>query len=210
MQREGGCTVVRQGHLIAVVGIFLIGCAVLLLVVGCAVTRSEAPKEGQGHTEATMKEQGRSPQATASEEARCEGRQPFERPYEPNEEGWLTNDVPGCLRGGLLSGTDSNDMLDGLAGDDVIHGGPGDDSEVYGDGGEDVIYGGAGDDELEGGWGKDVIYGGDGNDLLDGASNDDGERDELYCGNGKDYYAADKHDYVDSSCEVKRPPLPTA
>jgi hypothetical protein len=45
---------------------------------------------------------------------------------------------------------------------------------------------------------------------LDGASNEDGERDELYCGNGKDYYAADKHDYVDSSCEVKRPPLPTA
>ena len=191
------------------VGIFLIGCAVLLLVVGCAVTRSEAPKEGQGHTEATMKEQGRSPQATASEEARCEGRQPFERPYEPNEEGWLTNDVPGCLRGGLLSGTDSNDMLDGLDGDDVIHGGPGDDSEVHGAGGEDVIYGGDGDDVLSGDWGKDVIYGGDGNDLLDGASNEDGERDELYCGKGKDKYLADKKDYVDSSCEVKRGPLPT-
>src|ERR687897_592648 len=227
MQREGGCAVVRQGHLIAVVRAFLIGCA-FLLAVGCAVTRSEAPKEGQGHTEATKKEQGRSPQATDSEEARCEGRQPFERPYEPNEEGWLTNDVPGCLRGGLLSGTDSNDKLDGLAGDDeirglgakdqllggkgsdVIYGGLGDDLPLNGREGEDVIYGGAGDDELEGGWGKDVIYGGDGNDLLDGASNEDGERDELYCGNGKDYYAADKHDYVDSSCEVKRPPLPTA
>jgi hemolysin type calcium-binding protein len=248
MQREGGCTVVRQGHLIAVVRSSLIGCAVLLLVVGCAVTRSEAPQEkGKGHTEATNKEQGRSPQATASEEARCEGRQPFERPYEPNEEGWLTNDVPGCPKGGLLSGTDSNDMLDGLAGDDevrglgakddllggkgsdviyggpgddltlngrdgddVIHGGPGDDSEVFGDGGDDGIYGGDGDDELQGVWGKDVIYGGDGNDLLDGASNEDGERDELYCGKGKDHYIADKNDYVDSSCEVKRPPLPTA
>jgi hypothetical protein len=44
---------------------------------------------------------------------------------------------------------------------------------------------------------------------LDGASNEDGERDELYCGKGKDKYLADKKDYVDSSCEVKRGPLPT-
>jgi Ca2+-binding RTX toxin-like protein len=62
---------------------------------------------------------------------------------------------------------------------------------------------------LQGIWGKDVIYGGDGNDLLDGASTDDGERDELYCGKGKDHYIAKKIDYVDSSCEEKRPPLPT-
>ena len=237
---------VRQGRLIAVVGTFLIGCAFLLLAVGCSGTRSEAPQEGQEHTEATNKEQIRSPQATDSEEARCEGTQTFERPYEPHEEDWLTNDVPGCPNGGLLSGTDSNDKLDGLEGDDqirglgakdqllggngsdfiyggprddlplngrdgddVIHGGPGDDSEVLGDGGDDVLYGGVGDDELQGVWGKDVLYGGDGNDLLDGASNDDGERDELYCGKGKDHYSAKKIDYVDSSCEVKRPPLPT-
>ena len=237
---------VRQAHFIAVVGPLLIGCAFLLLAVGCSGTRSEAPQEGQEHTEATNKEQIRSPQATDSEEARCEGTQTFERPYEPHEEDWLTNDVPGCPNGGLLSGTDSNDKLDGLEGDDqirglgakdqllggngsdfiyggpgddlplngrdgddVIHGGPGDDLEVLGDGGEDVIYGGDGDDELQGVWGKDVLYGGDGNDLLDGASNDDGERDELYCGKGKDHYSAKKIDYVDSSCEVKRPPLPT-
>src|SRR5215203_5366723 len=69
MQREGGCAVVvvRQVHLIAVVGTFLIGCAVLLAV-GCAGTRSESPKQ-QGHTEAT-REQTRSAKA-ASEEARC-------------------------------------------------------------------------------------------------------------------------------------------
>ena len=235
---------VRQAHFIAVVGPLLIGCAFLLLAVGCSGTRSEAPQEGQEHTEATNKEQIRSPQATDSEEARCEGTQPVERPT--YQEGWLTNDVPGCPKGGLLSGTASNDMLDGLEGDDqirglgakdqllggngsdfiyggpgddlplngrdgddVIHGGPGDDSEVLGDGGEDVIYGGVGDDELQGVWGKDVLYGGDGNDLLDGASNEDGERDELYCGKGKDKYLADKNDYVDSSCEVKRGPLPT-
>src|SRR5829696_7418790 len=244
MPREGESAVVRQGRSIALVA-FLIGCVVLLMVVGCAGTSSDASKEQQGHTEATTKQdQPRSPEATDSEEARCEGTQPVERPT--YQEGWLTNDVPGCPKGGLLSGTDSNDMLDGLEGDDqirglgakdqllggngsdfiyggpgddlplngrdgddVIHGGPGDDLEVLGDGGDDVLYGGYGDDELQGVWGKDVLYGGDGNDLLDGASNDDGERDELYFGKGKDHYSAKKIDYVDSSCEVKKPPLPT-
>ena len=28
-------------------------------------------------------------------------------------------------------------------------------------------------------------------------------RDELYCGEGKDEYTADRLDYVDSSCEKK-------
>ena len=199
---------VRQAHFIAVVGPLLIGCAFLLLAVGCSGTRSEAPQEGQEHTEATNKEQIRSPQATDSEEARCEGTQTFERPYEPHEEDWLTNDVPGCPNGGLLSGTDSNDKLDGLEGDDQIRG-LGAKDQLLGGNGSDFIDGGYGDDELQGVWGKDVLYGGDGNDLLDGASNDDGERDELYCGKGKDHYSAKKIDYVDSSCEVKRPPLPT-
>ena len=51
-----GLTVIRQGHPIAVVRTFLIGCAVLL-VVGCSGVRSEAPQEEQGHTEATKQEQ---------------------------------------------------------------------------------------------------------------------------------------------------------
>ena len=75
------------------VGVFLIGCAVLLMVVGCAGVRSEAPQEEeeQGHTK-----------ATASEEARCEGTRTFKRRW-----GLITtNDVPGCPNGGLLSGTD--------------------------------------------------------------------------------------------------------
>src|SRR5215204_1611834 len=73
-QRKGRRTVVRQGHLIAVVGTFVIGCVVLLIVVGCSSgVRSEAPQDGKGHTEATKKEQGHSPEAIASEEARCEG-----------------------------------------------------------------------------------------------------------------------------------------
>src|SRR5215204_1012203 len=61
---EGEGAVVRQAHLIAVVGTFLIGCAFLLLGVGCAGTSSETSKKEKGH----------SPEATASrEEARCEG-----------------------------------------------------------------------------------------------------------------------------------------
>ena len=241
--REKVSTVVRQGHLVAVVVAFVIGCAVLLAV-GCAGTSSGTSEKEQEPTEATKKEQGSSPKATESEEARCDGTQPIDRPY---EEGWLTNDVPSCSKGGLLSGTDGNDMLDGLDGDDeirglgakdqligglgsdaifggpgkdflkgspytvrdptkskdVLHGGPGNDAlDDPLDGGDDVLYGGAGNDRLSAGKGEDVIYGGDGNDLLDG-SLDHRQRDELYCGKGRDEYAADKNDYVDSSCEKK-------
>jgi hypothetical protein len=66
-----GCAVIGQGHLIALVRVFLIGCAVLL-VVGCAGVQAEATQDKQGHTEATEQEQGRSPEA-ASEEDRCGG-----------------------------------------------------------------------------------------------------------------------------------------
>ena len=38
--------------------------------------------------------------------------------------------------------------------------------------------------------------------MLD-ATVEDAERDRLYCGKGEDYYAADKEDYVDGSCEKK-------
>ena len=44
--------------------------------------------------------------------------------------------------------------------------------------------------------GKDVLYGGDGDDFLDASL--DGQRDKLYCGEGKDEYAAHKID-----CEKK-------
>ncbi len=203
---------------------FLIGCAVLL-VVGCAGTRSEAPQEQQqGHTEAT-KEQTRAPEATASEEARCQGTRTFKRGGRWREELGLdylltTNDLPGCPKGGLLSGTDKGDklagekgddevrglggrdILDGGKGNDVVYGGPGRDVLDDRDEGDDVFYGGAGNDALDPGMGEDVLYGGDGNDALPG---EDGQRDKLYCGKGKDTYVADKLDYVDSSCEKIAP-----
>ena len=207
---------IRQGHLIAVVRAFLIGCSVALVVLGCAGVRSQAPREEQGNTEAT-KEQTHSSGAASSEEARC--RQT--RTFKDKESGWLitTNDLPGCPNGGLLSGTDKDEKLSGNKGEDeirglggsdfifggdsndVIYGGPGNEALLLGGEGDDVIYAGDGDDgETIGGNGEDVVYGGDGNDAplqVDG----DRQRDKLYCGAGRDHYFADKIDYVDSSCE---------
>jgi len=73
-----------------VVGTFLIGCAVLLIVVGASGVQAETSQEKQGHNEAT-KEQGHSG-GEASEEDRCEGTQTFVR----DGGSYLTNDVPGC------------------------------------------------------------------------------------------------------------------
>jgi hypothetical protein len=224
--------VIRQGHLIAVVGTFLIGCAFLLLGVGCAGTRSETSNK---------KEQGSSPKATDSEEeARCEGTRTIKVTWlqlqeqsEPIKQSvvFTTNDLPDCPnKGGLLSGTDKPDKLNGFegddeirglagpdfivggAGDDVIHAGPGDDKgkgkyydrNVMGNRGDDVLYGGAGNDNLGSEMGQDV--GEDvyyGGDGKDALYAHDGQRDKLYCGKGKDRYIADKKDYVDSSCEGK-------
>ena len=251
---------VRQGDLIAVLRVFLIGCTVLL-VVGCSGVRSGAPEEEQGHTEVTKKEQARSPEATASEDARCGGTRTIDmlegvsivdssiQPGDP-EAIYVTNDMADCPNGGLLSGTDKSDQLAGEDGEDEVRGLGGPD-KLSGGRGSDVVYGGTGNDELEGGgwhsglefytdtsknmlyggpgrdilsgeagddvlyggdgndvdlWGsggEDVLYGGDGNDHLDATTWDKQQRDELYCGEGLDSYSADKHDYVDSSCEKK-------
>jgi Ca2+-binding RTX toxin-like protein len=72
--------------------------------------------------------------------------------------------------------------------------------------GDDVVYGGDGSDSLFGGKGEDVYYGGEGDDWLEAAIGMDTQRDELYCGPGKDHYHTGKLDYVDSSCEKKFKP----
>ena len=187
---------VRQAHLTAIVGVLLIGSAVLLVAVGCA---------GGVGSEARHKEQASSPEATASEEGRCEGTRTIKHGSR------ITNDIPGCPKGGLLLGTDKTDglpadrpSLDGGDGDDTIRGLGGND-EIFPNSGDDVVYGGDGNDFVVPDVGKDVIYGGDGNDML--ASNDgDGQGDKLYCGEGKDRYYADKDDYVSSSCEKEPKP----
>jgi hypothetical protein len=226
---------VRQGRLVVVVGTFLIGCAVLL-VAGASGVQAQASKK---------------------EEARCEGTRKINVNLPAR---FTSNDLPGCLQGGLLLGTDKPDLLAGEKGDDevrslggkddvmggpgndvlyggadndsligdgrdedgndIIYGGPGDDANLNGTAGNDVIYGGPGDDDLMRGMeGEDVLYGGPGDDKLDGGPSEavyggpgellpgggDGQRDKIYCGEGRDSYHADKEDYVDSSCEVKLP-----
>jgi hypothetical protein len=186
--------VVRQGHLLAVVSTFLIGCAVLLIVVGCAGVGSEAQQKEQTH----------SPQATASEEARCQGTSTTESPI-GGPVRFTTNDLPGCPKGGLILGTDKHDYLYGKDGDDVIRGLGGRRDDLYGGSGNDKIYGGDGNDSLGGSPGEDVLYGGDGNDFI---WSHDGQRDKIYGGKGKDRCTFDKLDYVDSSCEQKRTRAP--
>jgi hypothetical protein len=163
--------------------------AVLLLVVGCAGTSSEPSK----------KEQGNSPEATESEQARCEGTQDIKKPN-TGQGVFTTNDIPGCVKGDLLSGTDKPDKLAGENGADEIRGlGAGD--FIFGGPGNDIIYGGDGADGLYArDQGKDVLYGGDGNDELE-ARGGRGQ-DKLYCGEGRDEYIADNFDHVASSCEV--------
>jgi len=107
----------------------------------------------------------------------------------------------------VLYGGPGKDAMLGDNGDDVLYGGPGDDFNLTGDEGNDVIHGGPGDDHyFRGSKGEDVIYGGPGDDTKlngGGLGLKDGQRDKLYCGEGRDTYYAEKTDYVSSSCEVK-------
>jgi hypothetical protein len=224
----GEGAMLRQAHLIVVVGALLIGCAVLASY---------------------------SHKAAAAEEDRCEGTRTISRlgayyltndlPGCPNKGGLLSAQLPqtgrnkvpipkyGLLRGQKgddeirgsnptgdeIYGGDGNDVMYGFSGgdwivgdngDDVIHGGDGSDYFLSGSKGDDVIYGGDGNDEVLDDQGEDVLYGGDGNDHLDAELPNDGGRDKLYCGAGRDTYEADPNAYVDSSCEMKEPTTASA
>jgi hypothetical protein len=188
---------------------FLIGCAFLLLVVGCAGTTSSETSN--------KKEQGRSLQATESEvEARCEGTRTYHRYQVLHGPGYwngtqrtgseeemrkadkkarhngnkvrdlgleTTNELPGCPnKGGLLLGTDKTDLLDGKHGDDEVRSLGGRDG-ITGGPGNDILYGGDGVDGISGGKGDDVIHAGDGNeDFLSGGQGED----VIYGGDGND------------------------
>src|SRR5215213_1862736 len=146
MLREGEGAVVRQGHCIALVVSFLIGCAVFLMAGASGVQA----------------------QASNKEEARCEGTRKINVNFPAR---FTSNDLPGCPQGGLLKGTDKTDELAGEKGDDEVRSLGGKDY-VLGGPGNDVIYGGPGDDKLKGWEGEDVIYGGPGDDKLDGGPSD--------------------------------------
>ena len=197
----------------------VLGLCAILVVVGASGVRAEASQEEkQEGTEATKEQEH--PDGATSEGDRCEGTRIIVR----EGVGYLTNDVPGCPTGGLLSGTEGADILSGEEGedevralgtpdgqadelyggsdDDVLYGGAGMDF-LYGQQDDDVLYGGDGDDILlVGGKGADAIYGGDGDDFFEESG--DGQRDKLYCGKGRDEYSAEKIDYVSSSCEEGR------
>ena len=83
-----------------------------------------------------------------------------------------------------LIGTQRTDRINGRAGDDVVLAGDGDDV-VGGATGDDVLHGAAGDDVLFAGPGRDVLIGAAGDDQLR-ATNLDGQRDRLHCGEGDD------------------------
>jgi Ca2+-binding RTX toxin-like protein len=158
IRREGEGAVLRQGHLIALVVAFLIGCAVLLVAGASGVQAQDSKKE----------------------EARCQGTRTIKLASLGGEI-VTTNDIPGCPKGGLLKGTEGSDRtrsrdparptLSGGDGDDTIRGLGGSDDIFHGSG-DDVIYAGPGNDTVFPDSGNDVIYGGAGNDKLD--SGDDG------------------------------------
>ena len=123
------------------------------------------------------------PRGASATEDRCEGT----RTIVMMGAGYKTNDVPGCPKGGLLSGTDGADYLYGGESEDDVRGlgSPGRQfDELYGGYGSDVIYGGPGYNFLYGGQDDDVLHGGDGDDIL--FIGGPGE-DVLYGGDGNDY-----------------------
>jgi Ca2+-binding RTX toxin-like protein len=215
-----------------VVRAFLIGCAVFLMA-GASGVQAQASKNEEARCEGTRKVNVNLPaRFTSNDLPGCpQGgllKGTDKGDLLAGEKG--DDEVRGLGGKDLIFGGDGTDLIyggadnDSLIGDgtgglgnDIIYGGPGDDGNLNGDFGNDVIYGGPGDDGSRGMEGEDVIYGGPGDDKLDGGPSDavytgevlrgggDGQRDEIYCGEGRDSYWADKEDYVDSSCEVKLP-----
>ena len=210
---------VRQGRCIAVVASFLIGCAVLLVVGGSGVQATAT--EEQGHSdrcEGTRFITWIGARYTTNDVPGCPSGGLLsgtdKGDYLRGEQG--DDEVRGLAGGDELYGGVGSDVIYGGPGadfivgnqdDDVVYGGDGDDYVVSGGAGEDVVYGGDGNDDLGGDAGEDVLHGGDGNDFLDGRDRRvlDNQRDELYCGKGRDQYVAGSLDYVDSSCEDVAP-----
>jgi len=101
--------------------------------------------------------------------------------------------------------------LVGTYGNDVLYGTPGND-RICGLPGADTIYGGAGNDFIDAGNGDDRIYPGPGHDTVIAKGGDDviyaqdGERDWIDCGAGKDVAVVDRLDVVRHCEYVARPP----
>jgi len=106
--------------------------------------------------------------------------------------------IAGDSRDNGLAGTKGTDGIYGFAGSDRIHAGLGPDY-VDGGRGDDTIDGGGDDDRLYGGPGQDRITGGLGWDAI--VAND-GSRDRVSCGSGRDTVWADRRDDIAGDCEL--------
>jgi Ca2+-binding RTX toxin-like protein len=118
-----------------------------------------------------------------------------------------------------MYGKDGPDFLYGYAGGDWLEGQRGNDTILAG-GNSDFGFGGRGDDAMSlgwgadqawGGWGNDFIAGDDGNDIIR-LNDDEGERDEVFCGSGWDIVYTNRQysypwgytDRIHDDCEVIR------
>ncbi|MEA2482026.1 MAG: hypothetical protein QOJ07_3948, partial [Thermoleophilaceae bacterium] len=118
-----------------------------------------------------------------------------------------------CLNGGAgrdrIGGGTGHDSLTGGAGNDVMGGENGNDS-VSGGSGNDILDGDAGNDRLSGGSGNDSLDGGAGRNVLSGGKGNDwiyaqnGVRDVIDCGPGRDHADVDKHLDKFKNCEHVR------
>lgn len=95
----------------------------------------------------------------------------------------------------MLRGEVGGDFLGGGRGDDVSHGGDGNDEfNLRGNSSVPAAEDDPGLDEYHGNAGDDTFY-----------ANPDGERDEVYCGDGVDRVFVAPEDFVADDCE----PTPT-
>jgi RTX calcium-binding nonapeptide repeat (4 copies) len=96
----------------------------------------------------------------------------------------------GAALAATISGTDRSDRLTGTPRPD----------RIFGHAGGDTLSGLGGDDLLDGGLGRDALKGGAGNDRLWTAQ--DGARDSVACGSGRDLVDAELADTVAADCET--------
>ncbi len=117
-----------------------------------------------------------------------------------------TTTIRGSKGRDQLTGTSGSERILGLGGGDRIKARGGDDC-VNGGGGSDRINGGAGADDIRGRDGNDRINGGSGRDRIGGGRGndvirvDDGKRDVVTCGPGKDKVFADERDKIAKGCD---------
>lgn len=121
-------------------------------------------------------------------------------PCERRRDGTRGRDLfDGGPGGERFVGGAGNDRLRGMDGDDCIDGGPGND-RIEGGNGNDRLNGGPGNDSIDSGPGTDTITAGNGKDFVFAQ---DGSRDTVKCGNGRDGARVDRIDAV-SGCERVR------